>query len=69
MANRALVARGPRGHADAEAAGAEFGGIVVRPLKGTGPERDLYALLPPGGRHPLAEPTLHALREVASELT
>jgi DNA-binding transcriptional LysR family regulator len=33
-----------------------------------GPERDVYALVPPGGRHPLVEPTLHALTEVASEL-
>jgi DNA-binding transcriptional LysR family regulator len=33
-----------------------------------GPERDVYVLLPPGGRHPLVEPTLHALAEVASEL-
>jgi DNA-binding transcriptional LysR family regulator len=31
-----------------------------------GPERDVYALLPPGGRHPLVEPTLQALIEVAS---
>jgi DNA-binding transcriptional LysR family regulator len=33
-----------------------------------GPERDVYVLLPPGGRHPLVEPTLQALAEVASEL-
>jgi DNA-binding transcriptional LysR family regulator len=33
-----------------------------------GPERDVYALLPPGGRHPLVEPTLQALAEVASGL-
>ena len=33
-----------------------------------GPEREVYALVPPGGRHPLAEPTLRALGEVASEL-
>ncbi|WP_169542070.1 LysR family transcriptional regulator [Solirubrobacter soli] len=33
-----------------------------------GPERDVYALLPSGGRHPLVEPTLHALTEVASGL-
>ena len=31
-----------------------------------GPERDLYVLTPPGGRHPLLEPTLQALIEVAS---
>jgi DNA-binding transcriptional LysR family regulator len=33
-----------------------------------GPQRDLYVVLPPGGRHPLVEPTLNALAEVASEL-
>jgi DNA-binding transcriptional LysR family regulator len=33
-----------------------------------GPERDVYVLLPRGGRHPLVEPTLRALAEVASEL-
>jgi hypothetical protein len=27
--------------------------------------RDVYALLPPGRRHPLVEPTLEALDEVA----
>ena len=33
-----------------------------------GPQRDVYVVLPPGGRHPLVEPTLNALAEVASEL-
>ena len=33
-----------------------------------GPERDVYVLTAPGGRHPLVEPTLRALAEVASEL-
>jgi DNA-binding transcriptional LysR family regulator len=33
-----------------------------------GPERDVYVLTAPGGRHPLVEPTLNALAEVASEL-
>jgi DNA-binding transcriptional LysR family regulator len=69
MANRALVAEGLAVTLMPKLLAREFGGIVVRPVKGAGPERDLYALLPPGGRHPLAEPTLHALREVASELT
>lgn len=42
-------------------------GIAFAAIDG-GPERDVYALLPPGGRHPLVEPTLGALAEVASEL-
>ena len=33
-----------------------------------GPQRDVYVLLPPGGRHRLVEPTVQALVEVASEL-
>jgi DNA-binding transcriptional LysR family regulator len=31
-----------------------------------GPQRDVYVLTPPGGSHPLLEPTLQALIEVAS---
>jgi molybdate transport repressor ModE-like protein len=33
-----------------------------------GPQRDVYVLTAPGGRHPLVQPTLEALAEVASEL-
>jgi DNA-binding transcriptional LysR family regulator len=68
LANRALVAQGlaislvPRMLARA------FDGAVLRPVEGDGPRRDVYAILPPGGRHPLVEPTLRALAEVASEL-
>ena len=69
MANRALVAQGLAVTLMPKLLAHEFGGIELRPVKGAGPERDLYALLPPGGRHPLVEPTLHALAEVASELT
>jgi DNA-binding transcriptional LysR family regulator len=67
LANRALVAQGlaislvPRMLARA------FEGAVVRPIEGEGPSRDVYAILPAGGRHPLVEPTLDALAEVASE--
>jgi DNA-binding transcriptional LysR family regulator len=42
-------------------------GVAFAAIEG-GPERDVYVLLPPGGRHPLVEPTLQALAEVASEL-
>jgi hypothetical protein len=47
---------------------ADFGGVELRPIAGDAPERDVYALLPPGGRHPLAEDAFSALAEVASEL-
>ncbi|MEA2219128.1 MAG: hypothetical protein QOJ35_1754 [Solirubrobacteraceae bacterium] len=69
LAIRALVARGlavtlaPQLLADA------FEDLVLRPIAGTGPTRDVYALLPPGGRHPLVAPALHALDAAAAELT
>ena len=69
MANRALVAEGLAVTLMPKLLAHQFTGIELRPVKGSGPERDLYALLPPGGRHPLVEPTLDALAEVASELT
>jgi DNA-binding transcriptional LysR family regulator len=69
MANRALVAQGLAVTLMPKLLAHEFAGIELRPVKGAGPERDVYALLPPGGRHRLVEPTLQALAEVASELT
>jgi len=68
LAIRALIARGlavtlaPQLLADA------FKDLVLRPIAGTGPTRDVYALLPPGGRHPLVAPTLEALDSTAAEL-
>jgi molybdate transport repressor ModE-like protein len=68
LAIRGLIARGmavtlaPRLLAEA------FSGTVLRPIAGDAPRRDVYALLPPGGRHPLAQPMLAALIEAADEL-
>jgi DNA-binding transcriptional LysR family regulator len=68
LAIRALITRGlavtlaPRLLAEA------FTGTALRPIAGEGPERDVYALLPPSGRHPLAQPMLAALTETADEL-
>jgi DNA-binding transcriptional LysR family regulator len=45
-----------------------FGGLALRPIAGGGPTRDVYALLPPGGRHPLVAPTLDALDAIAGAL-
>jgi DNA-binding transcriptional LysR family regulator len=45
-----------------------FRDLPLRPLAGGGPERDVYALLPPGGRHPLAGAALDALAAAAEEL-
>jgi DNA-binding transcriptional LysR family regulator len=68
LAIRALITRGlavtlaPRLLAEA------FAGTALRPIAGEVPERDVYALLPPGGRHRLAHPMLTALTETATEL-
>ena len=68
LAIRALITRGlavtlaPRLLAEA------FAGTALRPIIGEAPERDVYALLPPGGRHRLAQPTLAALTETAAQL-
>jgi DNA-binding transcriptional LysR family regulator len=68
LAIRALVARGlavtlaPHLLADA------FSDVALRPIAGGGPTRDVYALLPPGGRHPLVAPTLAALDVIAAGL-
>jgi DNA-binding transcriptional LysR family regulator len=67
LANRALIAQGLAVTLVPRMLGAEFEGVELRPLEGGGPQRDVYAILPDGGaRHPLVEPTLQALIEVAS---
>jgi DNA-binding transcriptional LysR family regulator len=67
LANRALVAQRLAVSLIPRMLARAFEGAVVRPIEGEGPSRDVYAILPPGGRHPLVEPTLDALAEVASE--
>ena len=68
LAIRALIVRGlavtlaPQLLADA------FADLALRPIAGTGPTRDVYALLPPGGRHPLVPPILDALDSAAVQL-
>jgi DNA-binding transcriptional LysR family regulator len=68
LAIRALIGRGlavtlaPQLLADA------FSDLALRPIAGDSPTRDVYALLPPGGRHPLVTPTLEALNVLAAEL-
>src|SRR5829696_1721587 len=68
LAIRALVARGlavtlvPSLLADA------FRDLPLRPLVGGSPERDVYALLPPGARHPLAAAAFAALEEAVAEI-
>ena len=68
FAIRALITRGLAVTLAAELLAEAFEHAALRPIAGPAPERDVYALLPPGGRHPLAEPTLVALTEEAREL-
>jgi DNA-binding transcriptional LysR family regulator len=68
LANRALISRGLAVTLVPALLAGEFTGVELRPVDGPGPERDVYALLPPGGRHPLVAPALAALRAVAGEL-
>ena len=66
LANRGVIAAGlavtlvPRLGADG------FHGLELRPIEGEGPRRDVYVMLPRGGRHPQAEDAWDALVEVAS---
>jgi DNA-binding transcriptional LysR family regulator len=68
LAIRGLIGRGlavtlvPQLLADA------FSDLALRPIAGDSPTRDVYALLPPGGRHPLVAPTLEALGVLAAGL-
>ncbi len=68
LANRALIARGLAVTLVPKLLAAEFTGVELRPVAGDGPRREVYALLPPGGRHPQAEDAFAALLEVASAL-
>jgi DNA-binding transcriptional LysR family regulator len=66
LAIRALVARGLAVTLVPELLADPFEGLALRPIAGDGPARDVYAILPPGGRHPLVAPTLDALDAVAA---
>ena len=68
LANRALIAQGLAVTLVPKLLASEFTGVELRPVAGDGPRRDVYALLPPGGRHPLVEDAYAALLEVASGL-
>jgi DNA-binding transcriptional LysR family regulator len=66
LATRGLIARGlgvgwvPRLLVD------EYSGIAIRPVKEAIRRRDIYALLPPGDRHPRAREMVDALIETAT---
>ena len=65
LAIRGLVIRGLAVTLVAELLADPFKDLALRPIAGMTVARDVYALLPPGRRHPLLAPTLEALDEVA----
>jgi DNA-binding transcriptional LysR family regulator len=69
FAIRALITRGLAVTLAAGLLADAFERAVLRPIEGPAPERDVYALLPPGSRHPLATATLHALTAEAQDMT
>jgi molybdate transport repressor ModE-like protein len=68
LAIRALVARGLVVTLVPSLLAGPFRDLALRPLAGASPERDVYALLPPGARHPLAGAAFTALAAAAGEL-
>ncbi|HZE05502.1 MAG TPA: LysR family transcriptional regulator [Solirubrobacteraceae bacterium] len=68
LAIRGLVIRGLAVTLVAELLAQPFRDLALRPIAGMTVERDVYALLPPGRRHPLVAPALEALDEIAGEL-
>src|SRR4051794_23512570 len=46
----------------------DYGGVAIRPLQEAIRSRDVYALLPPGDRHPRARQVVDALLESAADL-
>jgi DNA-binding transcriptional LysR family regulator len=68
LAIRALILRGLAVSLAPELLVDPFKDLALRPIAGMTVARDVYALLPPGRRHPLLPPTLDALDAVAAEL-
>jgi DNA-binding transcriptional LysR family regulator len=68
LAIRALIARGLAVTLAPQLLAEAFDDLALRPIAGPAPTRDVFALLPPSGRHPLVAPTLDALDAIAAEL-
>jgi DNA-binding transcriptional LysR family regulator len=67
LATRGLIARGLGvGWVPSLLIG-DYNGVAVRPVKEAVRRRDIYALLPPGDRHPLAKRVIDALVETAAD--
>jgi len=68
LAIRGLISRGLAVTLVPQLLAEPFKDLALRPIAGGGPARDVYALLPPGGRHPLLAAALAALDATAAEL-
>ena len=68
LATRGLIARGLGVGWVASLLIGDYAGVAVRPVKDAIRRRDIYALLPPGDRHPLATPVIDAFTAAAAEL-
>ncbi len=68
LAIRALITRGLAVTLAPELLADAFKDLALRPIAGSGRARDVYALLPPGARHPLVAPALDALTATATQL-
>jgi DNA-binding transcriptional LysR family regulator len=68
LAIRALVARGLAVTLAPQLLVEAFAELALRPIAGPSPTRDVYALLPPGGRHPLVAPMLDAVGAIVAQL-
>lgn len=67
IATRGLIARGLAVGWVPSLLARDFADAVMRPVDGPMRRRDIYALLPPGDRHPLAAEVVEALRTTATE--
>ena len=68
LAIRALIIQGLAVSLTPELLADPFRDLALRPISGMTVARDVYALIPPGRRHPLLEPTLDALDAVSAKL-
>jgi DNA-binding transcriptional LysR family regulator len=69
LATRGLIARGLGVGWVPSLLTDDYSGVTIRPLTDPMRRRDIYALLPPGDRHPLAKHVIDALIETAASST
>jgi DNA-binding transcriptional LysR family regulator len=68
LAIRGLVRRGLAVTLAPELLADAFTSLALRPIRENAPTRDVYAVLPPGGKHPLVAAVLDALSTTAARL-